>query len=149
MCGACGPFAAAAPRGKAGTWGAPPPPPDSPSLCRLLQLSRSPPQTRSSPSRSSLPRAPVRWATPVKERTAPSSRHPQAACPPAPRLSGPCSLNAHFVPLSTGLIDINSCAQSAHSVFSWPGAGGVCVIIFNGRFFQGGMKYELAGREGK
>lgn len=53
------------------------------------------------------------------------------ACPPATELSGPCSLNAHFVPLSTGLIDINSCAQSAHSVFSWSDAVGVCVWLYS------------------
>lgn len=89
-------------------------------------------------------RCTVRWATPVKEWI-PSAHAPQAACPPATELSGPCSLNAHFVPLSTGLIDINSCAQSAHSVFSWSDAVGVCVIKFNGNAFQVGMKYEQFG----
>lgn len=87
----------------------------------------------------------TRWATPVKEWTPPQPRHLNAACPPATALSGPCSLNAHFVPLSTGLIDINSCAQSAHSVFSWSDAVGVCVIIFNGSLFQVRMKYEQFG----
>lgn len=82
---------------------------------------------KTSPSQSH--GGPERWATPVKERAPPPPRHPQAACPPATELSGPCSLNAHFVPLSTGLIDINSCAQSAHSVFSWSGAVGVCDYI--------------------
>lgn len=87
----------------------------------------------------------VRWATPVKERAPPPPRHLETACPPATELSGLCSLNAHFVPLSTGLIDINSCAQSAHSVFSWSDVVGVCVIIFNGSLFQVGMKYEQFG----
>lgn len=85
--------------------------------------------------------------------TCKKSEHPlkprnlRAACPPATELSGPCSLNAHFVPLSTGLIDINSCAQSAHSVFSWPDAVGMCVIILNGSLFQVGMKYEQFGHQ--
>lgn len=65
------------------------------------------------PSPSQSREGPERWATPVKEGAHPPPRNPQAACPPATELSGPCSLNAHFVPLSTGLIDIDSCAQSA------------------------------------
>lgn len=109
--------------------------------CLLLQLSHSPPKPKPSQSRGCT----VRWATPVKERLPPPPRHLKAACPPATELSGPCSLNAHFVPLSTGLIDINSCAQSAHSVFSWSDAVGVYVIIFNGSLFQVGMKYEQFG----
>lgn len=100
-----------------------------------------PPKPKPSQSRGCT----ARWATPVKERLPPQPRHLKAACPPATELSGPCSLNAHFVPLSTGLIDINSCAQSAHSVFSWSDAVGVYVIIFNGSLFQVGMKYEQFG----
>lgn len=100
-----------------------------------------PPKPKPSQSREGT----VRWATPVKERVPPQPRHLKEACPPATELSGPCSLNAHFVPLSTGLIDIKSCAQSAHSVFSWSDAVGVYVIIFNGSLFQVGMKYEQFG----
>lgn len=100
-----------------------------------------PPKPKPSQSRGCT----VRWATPVKERVPPQPRNIKAACPPATELSGPCSLNAHFVPLSTGLIDINSCAQSAHSVFSWSDAVGMYVIIFNGSLFQVGMKYEQFG----
>lgn len=107
--------------------------------CRLLQLSHSPLK----PSTSS--RCTARWATPVKRQVPSQPRHLPAACPPATELSGLCSLNAHFVPLSTGLIDINSCAQSAHSVFLWSDAVGVCVIIFNGSLLQVGMKYEQFG----
>lgn len=109
--------------------------------CLLLQLSHSLPKPKPSQSRACT----ARWATPVKERLPPQPRHLKAACPPATELSGPCSLNAHFVPLSTGLIDINSCAQSAHSVFSWSDAVGVYVIIVNGSVFQVGMKYEQFG----
>lgn len=100
-----------------------------------------PPKPKPSQSRGCT----VRWATPVKERVPPQPRNIKAACPPATELSGPCSLNAHFVPLSTGLIDINSCAQSAHSVFSWSDAVAMYVIIFNGSLFQVGMKYEQFG----
>lgn len=97
------------------------------------------------PKPSQSPGCTVRWATPVKERVPPQPRHLKAACPPATELSGPCSLNAHFVPLSTGLIDINSCAQSALSVFLWSDAVGVYVIILNGSLFHVGMKYEQFG----
>lgn len=90
-------------------------------------------------------RCTTRWATPVKEGVPPQPRQLKAACPPATELSGLYSLNAHFVPLSTGLIDINSCAQSAHSVFLWSDAVGVYVIIFNGSLLQVGMKYEQFG----
>lgn len=75
-------------------------------------------------------RCKARWATPVTRQVPSQPRHLPAACPPATELSGLCSLNAHFVPLSTGLIDINSCAQSAHSVFLWSDAVGVCVCDY-------------------
>lgn len=109
--------------------------------CLLLQLSHSLPKPKPSQNHGLT----VRWATPVKERIPPPPRHLKAAYPPATELSGPWSLNAHFVPLSTGLIDINSCAQSAHSVFSWSDAVGVYVIILNGSLFQVRMKYEQFG----
>lgn len=99
-----------------------------------------PPKLKPSQSRGT-----VRWATPVKEWIPPPPRHLKAVCPPATELSGPCSLNAHFVPLSTRLIDINSCTQSAHSVFSCSDTVGVYVIILNGSLFQVGMKYEQFG----
>lgn len=121
---------------------------EAPSLsprCLLLQLSRSLPERT-----QTFPVPPMHGET---GNTCKKSEYPlkprnlRAACPPATELSGPYSLNAHFVPLSTGLIDINSCAQSAHSVFSWPDAVGMCVIILNGSLFQVGMKYEQFGHQ--